>query len=97
MTHPSEAGVSPYHANRQHNRPICIAAQPGSHSLMWRIFRCGIRRAATAGDRPRARVGNAQAPFRVARYSATDDAKSTGENKIQTEHSEKTAVQPVHR
>src|SRR5215471_1035353 len=97
MTYRSEAGVSPYHANRQHNRPICCAAQPGSHSLMWRIFWYGIMRAATVGDRPRVRVGNAQAPFRGARYSATDDARSTGENKIQTGSSEKTAVQPVRR
>jgi hypothetical protein len=49
-------------------------------------------RAATVGDRPLVRVGDAQAPFRVARYSATDDARSTGENKIQTGRSEKTAV-----
>src|SRR5262245_3764983 len=88
---------APYHANRRHNQPICCAAQLGSHSLMWRIFRCGIMHAATVGDRPRVRVGNAQAPFRVARYSARDDARSTGENKIQTGSSEKTAVQPVHR
>jgi hypothetical protein len=41
-------------------------------------------RAASAGDRPRVRFGNAQAPFRVARYSVKDDARSTGKNKIQT-------------
>src|SRR5262245_14337782 len=85
------------HRLTPHYLRCCCAAQPGSHSLMWRIFRCGIMRAATVGDRPRVSVGNAQAPFRVARYSATDDARSTGENKIQTGRSEKTAVQPVHR
>jgi hypothetical protein len=52
-------------------------------------------RAASAGDRPRVRFGNAQAPFRVARYSATDDARSTGENKIQTGGSEKTVTYPL--